>query len=63
MDNIFTERLWRTVKYENVYLMHYETVPEGMYNGPQNLDSVLSSYFLIPCSNRVALFLGIYTNS
>ena len=30
MDNIFTERLWRSVKYENVYLMHYETVPEGM---------------------------------
>jgi len=29
MDNIFTERLWRSLKYENVYLMHYETVPEG----------------------------------
>ena len=29
MDNIFTERLWRTVKYENVYLMHYGSVPEG----------------------------------
>jgi putative transposase len=29
MDNIFIERLWRTVKYENVYLMHYESVPEG----------------------------------
>lgn len=24
MDNIFTERLWRTVKYENVYLQSYE---------------------------------------
>jgi putative transposase len=24
MDNIFTERLWRTVKYENVYLCEYE---------------------------------------
>jgi putative transposase len=24
-DNIFIERLWRTVKYENVYLMGYET--------------------------------------
>lgn len=23
MDNIFTERLWRTVKYENVYLNDY----------------------------------------
>ncbi|MBI2941974.1 MAG: transposase [Chloroflexi bacterium] len=25
LDNIFTERLWRTVKYENVYLADYET--------------------------------------
>jgi putative transposase len=25
MDNIFTERLWRTVKYEEVYLHDYET--------------------------------------
>lgn len=24
MDNIFTERLWRTVKYENIYLRSYE---------------------------------------
>jgi putative transposase len=29
MDNIFIERLWRTVKYENVYIMHYGSVPEG----------------------------------
>lgn len=29
MDNIFTERLWRSLKYENVYLMHYESVAEG----------------------------------
>lgn len=26
MDNIFTERLWRSVKYEEVYLKDYETV-------------------------------------
>lgn len=25
MDNIFTERLWRSVKYEEVYLHDYET--------------------------------------
>ena len=25
LDNIFTERLWRTVKYEEVYLNDYET--------------------------------------
>jgi len=27
LDNIFVERLWRTVKYEDIYLKHYETVP------------------------------------
>ena len=26
MDNIFTERLWRTIKYEDVYLKDYRTV-------------------------------------
>lgn len=25
LDNIFIERLWRSVKYEDVYLQHYET--------------------------------------
>lgn len=28
MDNIFTERLWRSVKYENVFLMGYETIEQ-----------------------------------
>ena len=28
MDNIFVERLWRSVKYEEVYLKDYETVDE-----------------------------------
>ncbi|MAE40893.1 MAG: hypothetical protein CML07_08260 [Psychrobacter sp.] len=27
LDNIFIERLWRSVKYENLYLKAYETVP------------------------------------
>src|SRR5213075_1017587 len=27
LDNIFVERLWRTVKYEDIYLKSYETVP------------------------------------
>ena len=31
-DNIFTERLWRTVKYEEVYLKSYETVAEAKQN-------------------------------
>lgn len=32
MDNIFTERLWRTIKYEEVYLKSYETVIEAKEN-------------------------------
>jgi putative transposase len=27
-DNIFTERLWRTVKYEDIYLKGYRNIPE-----------------------------------
>jgi putative transposase len=27
MDNIFTERLWRSVKYEKIFLEEFETVP------------------------------------
>ena len=37
LDNIFIERLWRSVKYENVYLKEYATVPE--------LDAGLAPYF------------------
>jgi putative transposase len=29
MDNIFTERLWRTVKYENIFLRFYRTFDEA----------------------------------
>lgn len=32
LDNIFVERLWRTVKYEDIYIKSYATVPE-LYNG------------------------------
>jgi putative transposase len=28
LDNVFVERLWRSVKYEDIYLRCYETVPE-----------------------------------
>jgi putative transposase len=28
LDNVFVERLWRTVKYEDIYLWRYEDVPE-----------------------------------
>lgn len=29
LDNIFTERLWRTVKYENVFLQSYQNLEEA----------------------------------
>lgn len=29
MDNIFTERLWRTVKYENIYIHDYQNIEEA----------------------------------
>ena len=32
LDNIFVERLWRSVKYEEVYLRNYKTVTEA-YSG------------------------------
>jgi len=37
LDNVFIERLWRTVKYEDIYLRGYETVPE--------LESGLQDFF------------------
>lgn len=37
LDNVFVERLWRTVKYENIFLHSYETVPE--------LEQGLGKYF------------------
>ena len=32
MDNIFTERLWRTVKYEDIYIRDYDT-PKALRTG------------------------------
>ena len=37
LDNVFVERLWRSVKYEDVYLKGYEGVPE--------LEGGLRAYF------------------
>jgi putative transposase len=44
-DNIFVERLWRTVKYEEVYLKDYRDVPEARHG--------LGAYF--PFYNDVRL--------
>jgi putative transposase len=37
LDNVFVERLWRSVKYENVYLKDYET--------PREAETGLADYF------------------
>ena len=37
LDNIFIERLWRSVKYEDIYLKDYAAVPE--------LEAGLTDYF------------------
>lgn len=37
LDNVFVERLWRTLKYEDIYLKGYETVPQ--------LETGLGQYF------------------
>jgi putative transposase len=44
LDNVFIERLWWSVKYENVYLMGYETVAE--------LKAGLTRYFDLDCRRR-----------
>jgi putative transposase len=44
-DNIFVERLWRTVKYEEVYLHDYRTVSEARI--------LLSNYFYFYNTERI----------
>ena len=45
LDNVFIERLWRSVKYEDVYLRGYETVPE--------LERGLAAYFQFDNERRL----------
>ena len=55
LDNVFIERLWRTVKYENIYLHRYDTV--------RQLDSGLAWYFDFHCNRRLHSSLGYRTPS
>ncbi len=50
LDNIFVERLWRTVKYEDVYLKGYETLPTLLLG--------LTDYFLFYNGERRHQSLG-----
>ena len=37
-DNVFVERLWRSIKYEEIYLRAYETVGEARHSIGRYLD-------------------------
>jgi len=52
-DNIFIERLWRTVKVEEVYLRDYQTVAEAVYS--------LGRYFELYNNHRLHQALGYRT--
>ena len=53
LDNVFVERLWRSVKYEDIYIRGYEAVPE--------LHQGLGSYFTFYNQERLHQSLGYQT--
>ena len=53
LDNVFVERLWRTVKYEDIYLWRYEAVPQ--------LQQGLGRYFPYYNEGRLHQALGYRT--
>ena len=53
LDNVFIERLWRSVKYEEVYLREYADGWEA--------EERLSSYFRFYCEERIHQSLGYQT--
>jgi putative transposase len=53
LDNVFVERLWRSVKYEDIYIKEYERVPE--------LASGLTIYFRFYDEERPHQSLGYRT--
>ena len=53
LDNVFVERLWRSVKYEDIYLKDYEQVAE--------LESGLRAYFQFYDEERPHQSLGYRT--
>ena len=50
LDNVFVERLWRTVKYEEVYLKDYEDAWQA--------EASLHEYFTFYCHKRRHQSLG-----
>ena len=53
LDNVFVERLWRSVKYEELYLKDYRTAWE--------VEDSLTSYFHFYCHERIHQSLGYRT--
>ena len=53
LDNVFVERLWRTVKYEHIYLVEYDAVPA--------LEAGLHDYFQFYNHERPHQSLGYQT--
>src|SRR5690606_9482541 len=53
LDNVFIERLWRSVKYEEVYLREYADGWEA--------EESLSRYFQFYCEDRIHQSLGYRT--
>jgi putative transposase len=53
LDNVFVERLWRSVKYEDIYIQGYDTVP-GLHRG-------LARYFAFYNDERPHQSLGYQT--
>ena len=53
IDNVFIERLWRSVKYEEVYLKDYATAWEA--------EDSLAVYFRFYCHERIHQSLGYRT--
>lgn len=53
LDNIFVERLWRSVKYEEVYVKDYQSVAEAVRS--------LNQYFAFYNQERLHQALGYQT--
>jgi putative transposase len=53
VDNVFVERLWRSVKYEEIYLREYTTAWEA--------EDSLERYFGFYCEERIHQALGYRT--
>jgi putative transposase len=53
LDNVFVERLWRSVKYEDIYIKDYEKV--------NDLESGLTAYFRFYDEERLHQSLGYRT--